>query len=227
MNRPPGKPLTIPGGLGWDRVLRAFFALDGDCAALGAEAAICLLALQASANWDTGEVSESHAALAARTGISHRSIARAMDVIRAAEYLEPLQHDAGKVRRYRIRRWIIARTPHGDEIPVSWLYTPRTEGERLTALGTWIKAGGGQPPPTITVHVHVDQMQVVLAGGQGVQIQGGNATDVAKARSWWQTLPKSAWDDNLQAAGVPVGPITDASKVAAWLAAGCPGRGQP
>lgn len=219
--------LTVAGGLGWDRVLRAFFQPDGDCAALGAEAAICLLALQSAVTVKTGVVRMSASELGARTGIAVRSVARALDILRAAEYIEQLPTGPGRTSSYRIIRWLIATTQTGDQVPISVPYVPDDEPARWEGVKAAIRSGNlAALPAGVTVHIHIDQLQVIQPGALGIQIHAG-APSVEQVNAWWRQLHPTDWSAALAAAGVRGGRITPAAKAAAWLAAhGIDGGGE-
>jgi DNA-binding transcriptional ArsR family regulator len=215
----PSSPLTIAGGLGWDRVLRAFFQPDGDCAALGAEAAICLLALQSAVIVKTGVVRMSVSELALRTGIAVRSVSRALSVLRAAKYIDQLPVGPGRTSSYRIIRWLIATTSAGDQVPISVPYVPDEEHARWEGVKAAIRSGDlAALPVGVTVHIHIDQLQIVQPGGVGVQVHTG-APSADQVDQWWRQFRPADWDAVLAAAGIKGGRITPEAKAAAWIAA--------
>ncbi|MBI3446469.1 MAG: hypothetical protein HY055_14200 [Magnetospirillum sp.] len=212
--------LEVAGGLGWDRVLRAFFQPDGDCAALGAEASICLLALQSAVTVKTGVVRMSTSELATRTGVAVRSVPRALDVLRAAEYIEQLPTGPGRTSSYRIIRWLIATTPEGDQVPISVPYIPDEEKDRWERLKSALRSGDlAALPAGVTVHIHIDQLQVVQPGGVGVQVHAGTAPSAEEVNAWWRQFGPGEWNTLLAAAGLRGARVTEATKAAAWLAA--------
>ncbi len=216
----PASALTVAGGLGWDRVLRAFFQPDGDCAALGAEAAICLLALQSAVTVKTGVVRMSASELGARTGIAVRSVSRALDVLRAAEYIEQLPTGPGRTSSYRIIRWLIATTPDGDQVPISVPYVPDEEPIRWEKVKAALRSGDlAALPAGVTVHIHIDQLQVVQPGGVGVQVHTGTTPSPEDVNAWWRQFSPPEWNGLLAAAGLKGARVTEATKAAAWLAA--------
>lgn len=216
----PSSPLTIAGGLGWDRVLRAFFQPDGDCAALGAEAAICLLALQSGVTVKTGVVRMSASELGARTGIAVRTVARALAVLRAAKYIEKLPTGPGRTSSYRIIRWLIATTPEGDQVPISVPYIPDDEAIRWEKVKAALRTGDlAALPAGVTVHIHIDQLQVVQSGGVGVQVHAGTTPSTEEVNAWWRQFGPGEWNTLLGAAGLKSARVTPETKAAAWIAA--------
>ena len=215
--------LNVDGGILYDRIFRNFI-LGGDCACLGADATVTYLALQAFCSWKDGIAEVSVSTLSRLTAISPTGIHRALDVLKAAEFIRQLSSAPGKKGRYEIIHWIMGQNDCGEQIPLSWKYIPDDEPELYKNLQKFVRTGG-QPPPSINIHVHVDQLQLVNSGGQGVQVMVKEDRDATsqKALKWFKTLHPSEWSAALLQAGVTSsGKISTQSKVAAWLAAGAP-----
>ncbi len=216
------RALDVPGGTGWDRVFR-HFVLGGGAAAIGPDATACLIAIQALVDINSGIAEVSRARLAQLTGVSTRGVARALDVLKAAEFLHLEPAGIGKKCRYRVRRWMSMTQPSGETADVAWFYSPRDEHAKVAAVTRLTETGDFQSAAGLTgltVHIHVNQLQIVQPGGVGVQVAAADAAEAAS--EWWRRLSPDQWNGALSAAGLSGTAINLNAKIEAWKAAGSP-----
>lgn len=215
----PSPALVIDGGLRFDMQPR-HFVLGGGLLWLGLEATGCVLVVQAHADPATGEAAVSVSRIAALTGLSVRGAGMALARAVEQRALERIETGPGKKAKWRVIRWVMARTQAGEQVPICYPYVPNDEPIRRAALLAVAQSGDvGALPTGITVHIHIDQLQVVQAGGIGVQSHGGSSDEMSEINAWWYGLGPAGWNQALAAAGVRDGRITARTKALAWRAA--------
>lgn len=221
--------LIAEGTMTWDRVYRHWLQ-GGGARALGPDASMCVLAVQSMADWITGIATISSAQIAHMTGVSERGVARAMKRAQEQRYLERIDSSPGCKGRWRVLRWVIARTQDGSEVPLSWPYIPGKEDEIGAAVKKYLSTGDSMNlPPSVTLHVTIvnKQTQIIYPGGIGIQIDQGAAINIREcANAWIMSLPPEEMAAVHGRTKTPSGklfpPTSPEWKVAAWQEAGCP-----